>query len=98
MRVYLNLGFKNHFFFHIIVLFFFFSKPMCLRVTIEFWRNFRKMCFLVKNAFFPKKFENMFFGSNCSSFFLRLNAENRTNIRDTCFQTFSVCDLCGSDP
>ena len=52
---------------------------------------------------FYQKFENLFFGSNCSSFILLLNAENRINIRAVynkthVFKFFSVWDLYGSDP
>ena len=34
-----------------------------------------------KMRFFTKTFEIIFFGSNCSTFILQLNAENRINIR-----------------
>ena len=62
---------------------FFFSKPIYLRVTIEFWRKFQKIVIFCKKCvwfFFHQKIENLFFGSNCSSFILQLNAENRINI------------------
>ena len=65
---------------------------MYLRVTIEFWRNFRKCDFWSKmrgggggegggEGGSPRKSENLFFGSKCSSFILQLNVENRINIR-----------------
>ena len=59
--------------------------------------------FFVRLFFFHQKFENLFFGSNCSSFILHLNAENRINIRSVYneihdFKLFAVWDLYGSDP
>ena len=52
--------------------------------------------------FLTKKKSKFFFGSNCSSFILQLNAENRINSRavynETRFQTFFVWDFYGSDP
>ena len=52
-------------------------KPVYLSVRTEFWYvNLRKFWFLVKNAFFTKQFEILFFILYCSSFSLKLNAEN----------------------
>ena len=67
---------------------------MYLRATIEFgeisencdfWSKMRFFFFfffvVVFLGFFHQKFEKLFFGSNCSSFILQLNAETRINIR-----------------
>ena len=88
MHVYLNLDFKNQFF-HIIV-----SLSEGYNRVLE---KFQKI------VIFGQKFENLFFGSNCSSFILHLNAENRINIRAVYNEIhvsnfFSVWDLYGSDP
>ena len=55
-----------------------------------------------KNAFLLSYKNNLFFGLNCSSFSLQLNAENRFKIRAVYNEIhifkLSVCGLYGSDP
>ena len=59
------------------------------RLTTEFFRKCKRLCFFSQNAFFHHKNLKVvvLFSLNCSSFSLQLNAENRFKIRaDTRFQ------------
>ena len=84
LRISLRISFSHYCFF--------FSKPMYLRVTIEYWRNFRKLGFLVKNAFFFHQrfvvFSAQIVLHSLFDWMLKPNLYQGCPLWDTCFQTF----------
>ena len=78
MHAYLNFGFKNQFF----SLLFLFQLTYVSQGYNRVLEKISENCdFWSKMRFFSSKIRNFFFGCNCSSFILQLNAENRINIR-----------------